>query len=208
MMNGKHMNTKEKILETSLRMLNEQGIHKITIRHIAQEMNISHGNLGYHYPNMPAILLALYEQLVGRFDQAFGDFGAEVMGVGHLFKFVDRMSGLFYEYRFLFLDFVGICRLVPEIRLHYRALHQQRNAYLLGLLMEMQSKGMLRSDFSSESFLIMVKALTVVSDFWLPHCEILGSEDPEVNKVVFRELIIGVMKPYLTDDWVDNPSES
>lgn len=201
-MNSKNMSTKERILTTALSMLNEQGIHKITIRHIAQEMGISHGNLGYHYPNMSAILMALYEQLVGKFDQAFGDYGGDALGKGQFFTFVDRMSGLFYAYRFLFLDFVGICRLVPEIRDHYRVLHQQRNAYFLELISQMQSKGMLRPDCSSDAYMNMVKALTVVSDFWLPHCEILGSDDPEINKVAFRELIFGVMKPYMTEEWM------
>lgn len=197
------MSTKDRILETALSMLNEQGIHKITIRHIAQEMGISHGNLGYHYPNMSAILLALYEQLVGRFDQVFSAYGGEDFAEGHFFAYVDRMSDIFYAYRFLFLDFVGICRLVPEIRQHYRALHQQRNAYFQELISQMRDKGMLRPDCSTDEFMNMVKTLTIVSDFWLPHCEILGSEDPEENRGAFRELIVGVVRPYVTEEFPD-----
>ena len=58
------MRTKDKILVTALQLLNEHGVKSVTIRDIAAEMGISHGNLGYHYANMELIIYALYEQLV------------------------------------------------------------------------------------------------------------------------------------------------
>ena len=39
------MTTKEKIIDTALQLFNKQGIDPVTTRHIAKEMNISHGNL-------------------------------------------------------------------------------------------------------------------------------------------------------------------
>ena len=53
------MRTKDKILVTALQLLNEHGVKSVTIRDIAAEMGISHGNLGYHYANMELIIYAL-----------------------------------------------------------------------------------------------------------------------------------------------------
>lgn len=62
--------TSERIVQNSLELFNQQGERSISTNHIAAHMEISPGNLYYHFPNKQAIIAVLfseYEALVESF---------------------------------------------------------------------------------------------------------------------------------------------
>ncbi|MBF7695559.1 TetR/AcrR family transcriptional regulator [Acinetobacter rathckeae] len=62
MLKKKTSKTKQRILDTSLMLFNEQGERAVTTNHIAAALQMSPGNLYYHYSNKQEIIKALTEQ--------------------------------------------------------------------------------------------------------------------------------------------------
>lgn len=52
---------KEQILQTSLKLFNEKGCLNTSTRHIADELNISVGNLYYYFKNKEEIVIELFK---------------------------------------------------------------------------------------------------------------------------------------------------
>lgn len=99
--------TKQKILEASLKLFNDAGTIQIVLQKIADESNISIGNLTYHFKNKEAIIVALFDVIDEDISSIFSKVSLmpteeEIMEIEHkLFELQDR-------YRFLFLDSIRL----------------------------------------------------------------------------------------------------
>lgn len=67
------MTTKEKILQTSQQLFNEQGFGAPTLNSIAQTIGISRGNLTYYFKDKEALLEELIEEMWAKYQANIGN---------------------------------------------------------------------------------------------------------------------------------------
>src|SRR5436309_8608324 len=65
------MKTKERIVETAIRLFNEQGTGAVSTNHIAQALSMSPGNLYYHFRNKEEIIRAILERMMTRWETLY-----------------------------------------------------------------------------------------------------------------------------------------
>ncbi|EPM61664.1 TetR family transcriptional reguator [Pseudomonas syringae pv. actinidiae ICMP 19071] len=126
--------TRERIVQASLELFNQQGERCITTNHIAAHMEISPGNLYYHFANKQVIIAELftqYETLVGSFLTLRTDRLPTIEDKRDYFlAMIDAM----WRYRFLHQDLEHLLTSDAELarryrRFSYRCLMQAMNIY-------------------------------------------------------------------------------
>lgn len=194
------MKTKDRILAAALKLYNEQGIEPITVRHIAKELGMSHGNLCYHFPTTDHIIHALYLNLVNEISTAFEQLTHTELSLKRFSEALLAVMRLFQQYRFFLIDFVAICRRVSVIKQHYLALIKQREETELHFLRLLQQNGIIQADIPDSQLLFLVQRVAILADFWLSNAEIL-SEPNETKKLSrYHQLIFSDIWPYLSKE--------
>ncbi|WP_410211921.1 TetR/AcrR family transcriptional regulator [Aquirhabdus sp.] len=98
------MKTRDRILQKSLQLFNEQGERSVSTNHIAAALGISPGNLYYHFRNKESIiseLLLVYQhEILGLLSIPEG----RIMEVSDKFVYFQVLSSQFWKYRFLHRD--------------------------------------------------------------------------------------------------------
>ena len=69
-----NLTTKQKILESAIRLFNWDDVANVRLQQIADETGISVGNLAYHFKNKEAIVTAIYEGLFDEFSQILSTY--------------------------------------------------------------------------------------------------------------------------------------
>ena len=193
------MTTKEKILQTALALFNEHGTDAITVRHIAKEMGISHGNLCYHYPNTDAIIEGLYHQMVAVLNQKISAVGSIQLDLQTVYAISRESFQVFYEYRFLMLDYVRIMRRVQPVFQHYQELMRQRKLQFTQMFQILVANKLLKPEQFAGQFEAYLVQAFVFGDFWISNAEILykGPENEKVNH--YHRIYFDALVPYLTE---------
>src|SRR5690606_37324299 len=114
------MSTKERILDAALALFNELGERKVTTNHIAAHLQISPGNLYYHFKNKQAIIFALFERYEAR---VLGILQVPPNRPLHPMVTLDDLQAIFrglWDYRFLPRDMEHLLLEVPQLHARYR----------------------------------------------------------------------------------------
>ena len=96
--------TRERILETALRLFNEYGEPGVTTTAIADEMNISPGNLYYHYHSKDKIVEALFIAFREEIERTLAAPESRLAHVEDVWLFLHLVFESIYKYRFLYRD--------------------------------------------------------------------------------------------------------
>ena len=116
--------TRERIVQTSLELFNQLGERSVSTNHIAAHMEISPGNLYYHFPNKQAIIAELfseYETLVNTFLRP--PKGRQASVEDKRYYLLEILDGM-WRYRFLHRDLEHLLDSDPELAARYRRFSQ------------------------------------------------------------------------------------
>ena len=189
--------TRQRILDASLTMFNAQGEPNVTTNHIADELEISPGNLYYHFRNKDDIieqLFAVYEQ---RMDAALAAPDGRLPGLEDVWLQLHLVFECIWDYRFLYRDLVDILSRNRRLRMRFarilRRADEQAHAVMRGLVQaEVMRASASEVDAASTNIL-------VIATFWLNYAAARGDKDEQTS---IRDGIVQVMmliSPFLRD---------
>lgn len=192
--------TKEKILDVALVLFNQDGLANITLRKIAGFMGISQGNLNYHYKKRADIIEALYFRFASAVDDKIAEIiQREDLNWSYLKVYMAEMIGIFFDYRFIFLDFSHLMRDYPKIREHYIEVLVKRDREFPGMFKILEGMGVFRPEAFPGQFRQMYQRIQLLNDFLLSHAEIKGQLERKMVAENYVNMISSEIYPYLVE---------
>ncbi|WP_187648331.1 TetR/AcrR family transcriptional regulator [Nitrosophilus labii] len=197
------MNTKEKILQTALKLFNDNDTKSITTNHIAKAAGISPGNLYYHFKNKEDIIRALYRQMRDIIDfenKRLPDDLCEMK------NYCDFVAKTWWEYRFLRKELLLLIN--RDKHLANEVLEDNKKQYekLLKLISHLIEKGCLK-EIPKETITYLADTIMLYSQFWTPYLLLLGEKVDKKSVKRVTEQIERVFYPYLTEKSFKNLQE-
>lgn len=118
-------NTRERILQTSLQLFNEQGERNVTTNHIASHLGISPGNLYYHFRNKSMIVAELFAEFELRMEGFFVMPEGATLTLEDKAHYLESLMDNLWQYRFMHQGLEYLLEADPDLALRYRQFAQR-----------------------------------------------------------------------------------
>jgi AcrR family transcriptional regulator len=189
--------TRQRILDTSLAMFNTQGEPNVTTNHIADELEISPGNLYYHFRNKDDIIEQLFARYEERMDNALATPNGRLPELEDIWLQLHLIFECIWDYRFLYRDLVEILSRNRRMRLRFARILKRADERAHLVMRGLSQAGIMRA--SADELNAAATNVLVLSTFWLNYSAARGDRD---EQLAIRQGIIQVMMllaPFLRD---------
>ncbi len=156
--------TAERILEVTLALFNRFGEPNVSTTLISAELNISPGNLYYHYPAKDELINSLFD----RYERALNELlnaSDGVRDVEDAWFFMHTLFELIWQYRFLYRDLNDLLSKNRRLEMHFQSVLKNKTRAVKTLLDSLSRSGALTID--SREVESTATSMVVVLTYWL-----------------------------------------
>lgn len=191
------MKTRDKIIQASIELFNEQGERNVTTNHIAAHLAISPGNLYYHFRNKEDIILSIYEEYArSLLLETLPRVSADLKPLDSLVLYMDSVFQTTMKFRFFYSNLPVLLDKSPILREKYVEVQQSISERVSQLLISLRAADFI--DFSDDELADIVSILRLINTFWVSFHQ-TQTIVTEVNDSVFYQgvlKILVILRPY------------
>jgi AcrR family transcriptional regulator len=190
-------NTRELILETSLGLFNELGEPNVSTNLIADEADISPGNLYYHFRSKNDIVLELFKRFLARFKPLIEVPEDALLQPEDLWFQLHLSFELKGEYRFIYRNLADLSVRVPDFERAMRALLQRERQAAWNSLSGLEQAGALQ--MAGEQKQMLADNILLSLTYWIPFAELTepGGIDDGRSQVTAIARVMLMVTPWL-----------
>ena len=158
--------TAERILEVTLELFNRFGEPNVSTTLISAELNISPGNLYYHYPAKDELINSLFD----RYERALGELLQAAEGVRNIedaWLFFHMLFELIWQYRFLYRDLNDLLSKNRRLETHFQFVLKNKSRAVQQVLDGLSRASAVRIDLRQAE--PAANAMVVVLTYWLSY---------------------------------------
>lgn len=197
------MKTRDRIVHAALELFNEHGERPMTTNHIAAHIEISPGNLYYHFRNKQEIvreIFALYStELLERFKPLQGQYETLTL----LKHYLDSIFTLMWKYRFFYANLPEILQRDEQLHQDYIQVQEKLQANLVNIMQAFVDMQLL--DLNQDEMKQLVTTLHLIACSWLAYQAAMSPKTQITEQIIHQGMlqIISVMKPNATEQGVE-----
>ncbi len=198
------MKTRDKILETAIRLFNEGGTAAMSTNHIADAVGISPGNLYYHFRHKEEIISAIYDRMSVEWVEIHALPEGETLTLTDLTRMVHRNFEVLWHYRFFYREMVVLVRNDDDLRRKYQAVRNGGFANFRHLFHHFIEAGVATAPSPPTTLDDLATMAWLVVEFWLTFVELGGEPVTAEQQERGVHLLMQVLRPYLvnSDQWL------
>ncbi len=189
--------TRQRILDASLAMFNERGEHNVTTNHIADELEISPGNLYYHFRNKDDIIEQLFARYEERIDGALATSDERLPGLEDIWLQLHLVFECIWDYRFLYRDLVDILARNRRLRLRFARILKRAADNAGEVMRGLVRAGAMRA--SATEIEATATNILVLATFWLNYAAVRGDRDEHRAIRLGIVQVMMLLAPFLRD---------
>ncbi len=158
--------TAERILEVTLELFNRFGEPNVSTTLISAELNISPGNLYYHYPAKDELINSLFD----RYEKSLGELlqaADQVRNVEDAWLLFHMLFELIWQYRFLYRDLNDLLSKNRRLETHFQFVLRNKNQAIQAVI-----AGLVRGSamkIEPREIEPVATAMAVVLTYWLSY---------------------------------------
>lgn len=190
------MNTKDQIKQKALELFNSRGLMHVTLRHVAEELNRSYGNITYYFSTKEKLVRELYEDMVSELATIGNRHLNERTRLEDVLAAPGATFDLSLHYLFLWKDYLEILRTYTELRTEVETRNRERMKGYAAVLKNLQEEGFLRKNLDEEDlhFLMRASGSIRIQFFYL----LDAGKGADILKQEFISMTNRLLKPYLS----------
>lgn len=196
------MKTRDRILQTSLQLFNECGEPRITTNHIADELDISPGNLYYHFRNKDDIIALLFQQFEKRMETALQTPQRRIPDMEDMWLYLHLVFENIWEYRFLYRDLDNILGRNRKLRTHFRRILERKVNTAAAICQGLTEAGVMTA--TAEEIAALAQNIAVVATYWLNFQGIRASNPTQDSDSAHLALgvyqVLSLVAPFLNGE--------
>ena len=174
--------TKERILETALKLFNTRGYTSVGVREISRELKISPGNLSYHFPRKEDILFRLLEIFSATNDGHYKAYLADTASNENFLRLMNNIFHNQFSYRGVY---IGNQSIQQELQTSdcfiYENIAKARQSTFRTIFNDLTLQLQLQTGPSDIEFL--VSYMTLFGRFWISEAILVHKEEIEPSVI-------------------------
>lgn len=192
------MKTNEKIVGKALTLFNEKGVDQVSSLEISQSLNISYGNLTYHYKKKDDIVLALYAQMQQSLDTSINRLVQCIFEETFYPKLVNEIFDVIWNYRFIYLNINSLMNQFEFICESEKSYYATRIKILNRAKKYLIQEGYLKPEINN-NYESLIQNLNMILYAWITDAKLFyeGDEDKKID--IYVSLFYNVALTHVTE---------
>jgi AcrR family transcriptional regulator len=192
------MNTKDKILDKALELMNKKGHENISTHDIARALTIRQSNITYYFPTRLDIINALAKLMIVEVDDLPEPNTPEEFSLLALYKMVEYVMNVHLKYRFILMNYAPIITADKELNKHYITVMNRRDEEFKQVITLLEMNRYVKKDMIQYSSLLMLQ-VNMIGIYWIQEAAIYNhGKSDEVKRKHYLRLFFLTFIPYLT----------
>lgn len=193
------ISNRERIIDTAIALFNESGSHSSTTNFICETMDISPGNLYYHFKNKQEIVREIFLRITSEFDALWNMSFDHPITSAYFDHLITTSSAIYYSYRFFYLELPSLIAQDPILKKIYITNQTQKIKKTVSFLKVLSDNKIMIPDLTEKERNALLECSWVLFDFRLSYLFISGKKITivSIREGIFSQLIL--LKPFLTE---------